>query len=325
MQQTKIDLVYLWVDGDDKNWQTQKNIWQKKIESTTTISTESKTIARWRNNDELKYSLRSAELFAPWINHIYIITGFNQVPKWLKPNHPKITIVSHETIFPDGALPCFNSTNIEMCLGEIPNLSEYFLLANDDMFFGQPVNPDYFFDKRGRAKVWYCKNHQNKDKETYAQIIENSANTILSIYKKDYTNIRPAHNIDPYIKSDMITAIKYPYVYEKIQEQIMLNKFRQSNERHRWYFNLFDLCNNKAVFYRARNKKSRNHFLYNFIYANIIKKSPQYTTNATKFARMKNKPFLFCLNDTEKSSSQDVRDNANFLGAFLPNKSSFEI
>ena len=72
----KIDLVYMWVDGNDKKWQESKNYWLKKIKNETTVPSDSITTARWRDNDELKYSLRSAEMFAPWINHIYIVTGF---------------------------------------------------------------------------------------------------------------------------------------------------------------------------------------------------------------------------------------------------------
>ena len=32
--------------------------------------------------DQLRYSLRSIEQFAPWIRHIYIVTN-GQVPNWL--------------------------------------------------------------------------------------------------------------------------------------------------------------------------------------------------------------------------------------------------
>ena len=31
--------------------------------------------SRFRDNDELRYSLRSVEQFAPWLRHIYIVTN----------------------------------------------------------------------------------------------------------------------------------------------------------------------------------------------------------------------------------------------------------
>ena len=44
---------------------------------------------------ELRYSLRSVEKYAPWIRNIYIVTN-GQIPSWLKVDHPRLTIVSHE-------------------------------------------------------------------------------------------------------------------------------------------------------------------------------------------------------------------------------------
>ena len=47
---------------------------------------------RWQDNHELRFSLRSVEQFAPWIHHIFLVTD-GQSPSWLKPNHPKLTLV----------------------------------------------------------------------------------------------------------------------------------------------------------------------------------------------------------------------------------------
>ena len=37
---------------------------------------------RYADFDQIKYSLRSIEMYAPWANHIYIVTN-GQVPDWL--------------------------------------------------------------------------------------------------------------------------------------------------------------------------------------------------------------------------------------------------
>ena len=37
---------------------------------------------RYRDSDELRYSLRSIAKYAPWIRNIYMVSA-NQVPKWL--------------------------------------------------------------------------------------------------------------------------------------------------------------------------------------------------------------------------------------------------
>ena len=70
----KIDIVYLWVDGSDKKWLAEKNKWLKKLFNITNTNTDAE---RYRDNGELKYSLRSIEKYIPWVNHIYIITDFN--------------------------------------------------------------------------------------------------------------------------------------------------------------------------------------------------------------------------------------------------------
>lgn len=85
-------------------------------------------------------------MYAPWINKIFIVTD-NQIPDWLDTNHPKIRIIDHKEIMPEECLPCFNSNAIETCIDNITELSEYFLYANDDMFFSSPVKPDDFLIK----------------------------------------------------------------------------------------------------------------------------------------------------------------------------------
>ena len=81
---------------------------------------------RYANNDELKYSLRSIAMYAPWVRKVFIVTD-NQVPAWLDTSNPKVRIVDHAEIMPAESLPCFNSSLIEHFLYKIPGLSEHFL------------------------------------------------------------------------------------------------------------------------------------------------------------------------------------------------------
>ena len=64
----KIDIVYTWVDGNDPEWQKKKAQYAGEIKEEV-----SNASSRFSDNDELKYSLRSVEKNAPWINHIYIM------------------------------------------------------------------------------------------------------------------------------------------------------------------------------------------------------------------------------------------------------------
>ena len=44
---------------------------------------------------ELRYSLRSVEQFAPWVRQIFVVTN-GQIPSWLNLDNPRLTIVTHK-------------------------------------------------------------------------------------------------------------------------------------------------------------------------------------------------------------------------------------
>ena len=147
----KIDAVYTWVDGSDPVWN------KKKIERANQLGitlTTSENIARFADNDELKYSLRSIQKFAPWINKIYIVTD-NQVPKWLNLDNKKLVIVDHSEIFDDNSfLPTFSARSIETNLHRIKGLEEHFIYINDDMFFGNLAHPECFYIDKNKVRVF---------------------------------------------------------------------------------------------------------------------------------------------------------------------------
>lgn len=61
------------------------------------IDNENVRLNRFADNEELKYSLRSVQKFAPWIRNIHIVTN-GQIPAWLNLEHPKINLVTHRVI-----------------------------------------------------------------------------------------------------------------------------------------------------------------------------------------------------------------------------------
>lgn len=142
-----IDLVYLWVNGNDLKWIAKRNACIGEPSKA-----EENCKERYVDNDELKFSLRSVEKYAPWIRKIFIVTD-SQTPEWLETSHPKIQIVDHTEILPTECLPCFNSVVIEHHLHRIPGLSEHFLYANDDMYINKPVTPETFFAKDLLPKI----------------------------------------------------------------------------------------------------------------------------------------------------------------------------
>lgn len=334
----KIDIVYLWVDGSDKKWAAEKNKWLRQLSGNKFIVADAKasaTNARWRDNGEFKYSLRSVAECLPWVNHIYIITGFGQVPKWLNTKHPKITIVPHEQIIPADALPTFNSTSIEMCIPNIPGLSERFLLMNDDMMFNRRVNPEFFFDHHGRAIVNHGNNHRVpadidawiERSEQYTAKLIRCAKLIHDVFGRDMYRPRPSHGIDPYIKSSWIECISHPLIKPYVEWQIR-NKFRTRDDIQRWMINLYDVIRGRAVLRRVRPPKATRHhvldWLYNTLHHRAIRRSPVYVTNAIASRRAIARAAIFCINDDDKNTPEIMRGNAEFLAARFPNKCEFE-
>ena len=97
MQNEKIDMVYLWCDGNEKAFRERKNAFLQKEHQNFDEEVDGEK--RFFDNEELRYSLRSLEQYAPWINHVYIVTD-RQTPKWLNLNYDKVSIVDHSEILP---------------------------------------------------------------------------------------------------------------------------------------------------------------------------------------------------------------------------------
>ena len=116
-----IDAVYTWVDGSDPEWQQRKCAALESLGAEATRLDPSATSAvRYKNRDELRYSLRSLERFAPFVRKVYLVTD-HQLPDWLDIEHPSLEVVFHEDLFPDPShLPTFCSRAIECHLHRIP-------------------------------------------------------------------------------------------------------------------------------------------------------------------------------------------------------------
>lgn len=139
MNNKKIDIVILWVDGNDPKWIEEK---EKYKPSKTLKDIASKN--RYREWDNLKYWFRCIEKNMDWYNKIFFVT-WGHVPEWLNLNNPKLKIVKHSDFIPEKYLPTFNSSTIEMNLFRIEELSDNFIFFNDDMFAINQVDEEDFF------------------------------------------------------------------------------------------------------------------------------------------------------------------------------------
>ncbi len=139
MKNDAIDFVVMWADGNDPESQKEKNKY-------SVHSTADGSIYRYRDFGLLKYWFRGIEKFAPWVNKVYFIT-WGHVPDWLDLNHPKLKIVKHEDFIPKKYLPTFSANTIETNIFRIKELSEHFVLFNDDVYIINHVKPFDFFYK----------------------------------------------------------------------------------------------------------------------------------------------------------------------------------
>ncbi|GAB3846575.1 stealth conserved region 3 domain-containing protein [Micromonospora andamanensis] len=147
-----IDVVYTWVDGADPAWLASKNSLLSEAGRSPVDAAES--MARFRDRAELRYSLRSIDMYAPWVRNIYLVTA-GQNPNWLDTGHSRIKVIDHRDLFGSrGMLPTFNSHAIESQLHHIDGLAEHFIYFNDDFFLGRPVQPNLFFRSNGLAQFF---------------------------------------------------------------------------------------------------------------------------------------------------------------------------
>ena len=317
----KLDIVYLYVDGNDKEWLQKKNLALKESGGLDDLSAHE---CRFNNNDELKYSLRSVEKYANWINHIYIITD-NQVPNWLNLSNERISIIDHKDIIPADALPTFNSLAIESCIHNIPNLSELFLCANDDTFFADYVTPEFFFKKDGYPICRLKRNRKNLS-DLYSKLLVNASNLIEQSFGKKYSEI-PHHSIDAYKKSTWEACQK---CFSKNIRQVIYSKFRNEENCERVLYTYYALAT-KQGHYKKVSKIDSELPLYTKFINFILKKYKQDSICITiddkrireKYYKLK--PSLCCFNDKQTATDTDRERVIQFYNELFPSKSEFEL
>ena len=146
-----VDVVYTWVDDRDPAWRARLRAERER--AGRPLHPQAANASRYRNRDELRYSLRALALYAGFVRRVFVVTA-GQVPSWLDVDHPDITIVDHEQILDAVHLPTFNSHAIEARLHRIDGLSEQYLYLNDDFVLGREVGAATFFTANGLARFF---------------------------------------------------------------------------------------------------------------------------------------------------------------------------
>lgn len=141
-----VDAVLTWVDSQDPDYWAARAKWlaDPADEGADSLARAS---ARTRSFDELRYALRSLDMYAPWLRKVWLITDM-QRPPWL--DDDAVTVVDHQEVLAGHVtLPTFNSHAIESGMHRVEGLAEHFLYLNDDTMLGTRTQPTDFFTPGG--------------------------------------------------------------------------------------------------------------------------------------------------------------------------------
>lgn len=317
-----IDVVYTWVDGSDPAWKKQRKYFVGKIEG---MSKSAIKRARFRSHDELKYSLRSIQAFAPFVRHIYIVTS-GQKPKWLA-DHPKITIVTHDEIFSKKEfLPTFNSIAIEANLHHIKGLSSRYIYFNDDVFLGKPVTRHDFYAPDRKIKVF------------------SSGRSIFTEKQNDNKKVKyrsweiPYQNMANYMMKELAADDKPPkkefFFYHSHTPFPMFKRIAQATERR------FHCIFKRASSHKFRMDKDVTitnglipHYALHINEAEVVAADSitflfrAESDNDQKGLKtiLKKRPMFFCIQDSaEKTSKASERYLRKFFEKYFPQKAPWE-
>lgn len=326
----QIDMVYCWCDGNDPAFLARKNFYlkkEKKIHDSDSVGDH-----RFVDNEELRYSLRSLTMYAPWINHVYIVTD-RQIPKWLNQDCKKVTIIDHSQIMSTDIIPCFVSPVIERHITNIPGLSEQFLYGNDDMFFGRPITPEFFFRNEKEPIVFVkpyekfsCINNMDDFDKKYSSV-STWMKTNMNVWK--ILNNRYgensfwvlAHTIDAYTKTLFREVLeKYKDDFQKTEHM----RFRDSSGISRSIFGL-DMVYSKHAELKVINPPT--------FWQKHIHKAKDYSWECycgledekTRKQILRFKPYVFCVNADSRCRKTDKMKMREFYQMLYPEKSQFEL
>ena len=191
-----VDAVYLWVDDSDPRWRARRDAVRDRLglgESASRTPAQPPAplgstpgAHQFRDRGELRASMRSLEMYAPWIRHIYLVTD-DQRPDWLDTEHGRVTVVDHRQIFAEPeVLPSFNSHAISSQAHRIPGLSDRYLLMNDDVMFAAPVTPYDFFTPTGQLKAFFSRSRRPDLPPDQLSVLELARANSADLLRRDF-------------------------------------------------------------------------------------------------------------------------------------------
>lgn len=299
-----IDLVVPYVNGEDP-------IWKKLYKQYATKD----RVRRYRDYDTIRYLFRSIDTFCPWIDRvILVLQQESQIPKWLNVNSPKLKIIYHKDFIPKQFLPTFNSNVIEMFFNRIPNLSEQFIVANDDMVFLKPNDMSDWFSTKGEPQHFIKVLREDKGKPKKGKIFHNIVYNNVKLANKlantgKMIDFKNWHIPIAYSKST------WDFVWDKCKTEILNSlansKFRTTKNLSHWVFHYYEMI----VGITKHNPNFEQHG-YFCIEDEVTKEQIEQKIDTAKVA---------CFNDGVEENEELFDVLKNKLESIMPNKSCFEV
>lgn len=333
MSSEPIDLVYLWCDMDDPSFRAKRSEtlakWGKAVDLKS--NADCRAIAR----DELKFSLRSVEMHAPWVNRVFVVMNDESAPpEWLRTDRPDLRVVKLNEILPADCLPCYCSDTIEHHLWRIPGLSTRFLYANDDMMFYRDTSPAFFFAADGKPICRFGSRRSVRRGDrlytSYHACMENAEALVRDAFglRGDFAKAfgrSPHHNIDAYDRDDMRTC------YERFrgdfeQAGAFRYPFRSDRNFQRVLYTDYALAVGRGHFRRAPFNTKWNKSWWRWLLPSRGE-SLQFFGSVWKHGEeqlARYKPNLFCFNDGVETTDADRRWLDGVYRRLFPTPSRFE-
>lgn len=242
-----IDIVITYVYERDKKWQQDFKYWKDKELLNKTQNKANRQafgIERTREWDILKYWFRSIENTCKWVNKIFfVVQNKNHIPKWL--NTDKVRVVYHDEFIPKELLPTFNAMTIGMYISNIKDLSEHYIMFDDDMYFLNEITEDRFFKDNKPVqldnKIPFEYYNTNGDAEIWWKILNNNLD-----FEKKYMKNLVKYGIYhlPEARSKSFEQKIIQENKQEILDNLKISKFRHpSNLCPCMFCDLLKICN----------------------------------------------------------------------------------
>ena len=337
-----IDFVILWVDGEDPEWRQERSRYATPL-LLSNPEDDANGDCRYRGSDDLlRFWFRGVEKNAPWIRKLFFVSC-GQVPTWLNTDHPGLQIVNHKDFIPEEYLPTFNCRPIQFNLHRIKDLSEHFVLFDDDVFSINPLSPDMFF-RDGQPLLHTYLGYMNTGMDNWSRALWNDysiVNRMFNIRKAIWENRRKWFNV----RKLGLSYAAYNYLCFRVNKTLPIHSYGHlahpqlkstiseiweaiPEEAHRTCKDKFRTDDQLSHYLFSAWNQACGHFSpvsINVSPGKFFSVTPDHLQEICSSIERKDLPLL-CLNDSSdnKDAERARRCILESFGKRFPEKSSFE-